>query len=44
MITGTNYLSIQGAGAYIEQTVAGLTPGTYEISFVPTSTPGNMYT
>eukprot|EP01050_Picozoa_sp_SAG11_P024479 SAG11_NODE_5218_length_1627_cov_1.210079_1_plen_487_part_10 len=38
---GGNYLSLQGAGAYVEQTVAGLVPGqTYQISFVATHRPG----
>ena len=35
-----NYLSIQNRGAFIEQTVTGLTPGaTYEISFLATHRP-----
>ena len=34
---GANYLAIQGGGAYIEQTVAGLVPGqSYQISFSAT--------
>ena len=40
-----NYLSIQGHGSFIEQTVEGLTPGeTYEISFAATHRPttGNV--
>ena len=36
--SGINYVSIQGQGAYIQQTIVGLTPGqAYEISFLCSS-------
>ena len=39
--SGINYISIQGSGAYIQQTITGVTPGVaYEISFLCSSRPG----
>jgi hypothetical protein len=39
--SGINYISIQGSGAFIQQSVTGLTPGqSYEVSFLCSSRPG----
>ena len=39
--SGINYISIQGSGAFLQQTITGLTPGqSYEISFLCSSRPG----
>ena len=38
---GSNYLSIQGNGAYVEQTLTGLSSGTvYEVQFLAAERPG----
>ena len=38
---GANYLSIQGNGAYVEQTLRGLQSGTvYEVRFLAAERPG----
>ena len=38
---GTNFISIQGSGATLQQTLTGLTPGmTYAVTFLATHRPG----